>query len=51
MPKRAVEDFLKIANSEEMKRAVKAGKLLLVDIKEIDTNNGKTTAWKFKDAE
>lgn len=49
MPKRCVEEFASF--TEEEKKAVLAGKLILTDIKEANTKNGTTTVFKFADAE
>ena len=49
MPKRAVEVFEKIANNEAQLQAVLGGHLMLTDIKPIQTKNGPSTAYKFKD--
>lgn len=49
MPKRCVEDFERF--NEEEKKAVLEGKLLLTDIKEVNTKNGTTTVFKYTDAE
>lgn len=49
MPKRAVETFERIANNDSQLKAVLEGHLKLVDIKPIDTKNGPSTAYKFKD--
>lgn len=49
LPKRCVEDFEKISDNEDMKKAVLDKKLKLVDIKELDTKNGTTTVFTFAD--
>lgn len=49
MPARAVEQFETIYNNDKMLNAVLAGKLLLTDIKPIDTRNGATTAYTLTD--
>ena len=50
MPKRAVEQFETIQASPDLLEAVLAGKLMIKDIKMIDTRNGKTTAYTLADA-
>lgn len=49
LPKRYAEKFL--AFTDEEKKAVIDGKLILKDIKEMNTNNGTTTVFTFADAE
>ena len=49
MPSRAVESFEKIAENEDMLKAVLKGHLGLVDIHMIETKNGTTVAYTFKD--
>ena len=49
MPARAVEAFEKIAENENMLKAVLNGHLGLVDIHMIETKNGTTVAYTFKD--
>ena len=49
MPKRAVETFEKIADNDAQLKAVLEGHLSLVDIKPIETKNGPSTSYKFKD--
>lgn len=49
MPKRAVEQFEQISDNAEMLNAVLAGKLLIKDIKMVDTRNGRTTAYTLAD--
>jgi len=49
MPARAVEVFEAISNSDEKVQAVLGGHLSLVDIKIVDTKNGKTTAYTLRD--
>lgn len=49
MPARAVEAFEKIAENEDMLKAVLKGHLGLVDIHMIETKNGTTVAYTFKD--
>ena len=50
MPQRAVEQFEGIANDEQALNAVLKGKLMLTEIKMVDTRNGKTTAYKLTEA-
>lgn len=47
MPQRAVEQFEAISNDDQALAAVLAGKLILEDIKMVDTRNGRTTAYKL----
>lgn len=49
MPKRAVEQFEKIASDGAMVEAVLSGHLALKDIKEIKTKNGKTAIYTLAD--
>jgi hypothetical protein len=49
MPKRAVEQFHKIEQDEDMVQAVLNHHLLITDIRMIDTRNGKTTAYTLAD--
>lgn len=49
MPSRATEQFKIIADDEEMVEAVLNGKLMITDIKMVDTKNGKTTAYTLAD--
>lgn len=49
MPARAVETFENIASDEGMLNAVLEGHLMLTDIKLVETKNGKTTGYTFKD--
>ena len=50
MPARAVYQFEEIADSTEAVDAVLEGRLVLKDIKMIDTRNGKTTAYTLSNA-
>lgn len=50
MPQRAVAQFEKIADDEEALSAVLSGRLMVTDIKMIDTRNGKTTAYTLSEA-
>lgn len=50
MPARAVEQFEIIAHNEEALTAVLTGKLVLKDIKLVDTRNGQTTAYTLANA-
>lgn len=49
MPERAVEQFEEIANNEVLLQGVLDGKLMLTDLKMIDTKNGTTVAYTFED--
>lgn len=49
MPKRAVETFEQVVNDEVMLKAVLAGKMMITDIKPIQTKNGDSTGYVFKD--
>lgn len=49
MPKRAVETFEQVANNEAMLKAVLDGHMKIVDIKPIQTKNGDSTGYTFKD--
>lgn len=49
MPKRAAEQFEKIAENPKMLDAVLAGKLEIKNIKMLDTKNGQTVAYDFAD--
>ena len=48
MPNRAVETFEKIALDEELLKGVLDGKMVLTDIREIETKNGTSTSYSFK---
>lgn len=50
MPARAVEQFEQIAADNEAVDAVLKGKLVIKDIKIIDTRNGQTTAYNLDNA-
>lgn len=49
MPARAVEQFEQINGNDVMLDAMLAGKLAIGNIKDINTKNGKTTAYDFID--
>lgn len=49
MPKRAAEQFEKIAADDKMLDAVLAGKLEIKHIKMLETKNGQTVAYDFAD--
>lgn len=49
MPKRAVETFEQIAADEVLLNAMLEGHLQLTDIREIETRNGTSTSYTFKD--
>ena len=49
MPKRATEQFEKIADDDKMLEAVLAGKLEIKNIKMLDTKNGQTVAYDLGD--
>lgn len=50
MPKRAVEQFEKIYENEEMLKAVLDGKMIITDIKSgVKTKNGDTTTYTLAD--
>lgn len=49
MPKRAVEQFEKIAADNQMLDAVLAGKLEIKNIKMLDTKNGQTVGYDLAD--
>ena len=48
LPSRYVEKFEQIEASEEMLQGVRDGKLVLTNIRSIETNNGNTTTFQFK---
>ena len=50
MPKRAVEQFEQIADNEEAVKAVVNQGLVMTDIREGQTRNGKTTLYTLKNA-
>ena len=50
LPKRYTDTFLKIRDDAQMLQAVLDGKLKLTDIKEVESDNGKTAAFKLTDA-
>lgn len=47
LPSRYVEKFEMIESDAEMLKGVLASKLVLTNVKSIDTNNGKTTTFTF----
>lgn len=49
MPKRSVEQFEAIANDDKMLDGLLAGKLVIKNIKMLDTKNGQTVAYDFAD--
>ncbi len=49
MPARAVEQFEKIYENDEMLEAVLDGNLVIVDIEPLETRNGSTTAYTLDD--
>ena len=51
LPSRYVEKFEQIEASEEMLQGVRDGKLVLTNIRSIETNNGNTTTFQFKTRE
>lgn len=50
IPKRFTEDFKKIRDNDEALAQVIAGKLILANIRELDSKNGKTVTFDFKTA-
>lgn len=50
MPSRAVEQFEEIESNEEMLKAVLEGKLVLENIRMVETKNGTTAAYELADA-
>lgn len=49
LPKRYTDTFLKIRDDKEMLQAVLDGKLKLTDIHEVESDNGKSAAFKLTD--
>lgn len=50
LPKRYTKDWEKIRDNNEALEAVLAGKLILTDIKPVESDNGKSVAYSFKNA-
>lgn len=50
IPKRYTEDFEKIRDNDDARNAMLEGHLKLTDIKNIDSQNGKTVAFTFATA-
>lgn len=48
IPKRFTEDFKKIRDNDEALAQVIAGKLVLANIRELDSKNGKTVTFDYK---
>lgn len=48
IPKRFTDDFMKIRDDDEALAQVIAGKLVLANIREIDSKNGKTGTFDYK---
>lgn len=50
LPKRFTEDFKEFRDNDEALSDILAGKLQLVNIREIDANEGKTVTFDYKNA-
>lgn len=50
IPKRFTDDFRKIRDNDEALAQVIAGKLILANIRELDSKNGRTGTFDFKTA-